>query len=217
MEIFLRNIEKNFNGISVLSDLSFSVKDGEILILSGENGSGKTTLLRIISFLTIPTDGEISYKIGFKNFIYNFPYRHVKEVSSRISFLHQKNIILKGNIEYNLKLGKMLRGENSFDTNFYNLIERFGVSDIFKNDIYKVSEGQRRIVCFLRCVSVKWDILLLDEPFANLDSNYVEKITSYLNEQKQKGKLIIVATPDTRILNGLYFDKIIKLEKKCKN
>jgi ABC-type multidrug transport system ATPase subunit len=211
MEIFLRNISKSFNGKTVFSNLNFSVRKGEILVLYGENGSGKTTLLRIIAFLTRPDLGEIFYKIREGLFKYKFPYRVVKDVLLKISYLHQKNIILKGSVEYNIKIGKILRGEN-FDGEFYNLVEMLKISDIIKKDINEISEGHRRIVCILRSISVKWEVLLLDEPFTNLDLNYIEILKKFLNEEKDKGKSIVIATPEIKLLNGLNFDKILKLE-----
>jgi len=216
MEISLRNIEKSFSGVAVLSNLNLLIKNGEILVLSGENGSGKTTLLRIISFLTLPNNGKIYYKIENNVFEYKSPYKPIREVILKISYLHQKNIILKGNVEYNIKIGKILRGEDNFEDTFYNLIERFGICDILKKDIYEISEGQRRIVCLLRCISVKYDMLILDEPFTNLDSNYIEILKSFLNEEKNKKKSIIMATPGLKILADLHVDKILQLGKDGK-
>jgi ABC-type Mn2+/Zn2+ transport system ATPase subunit len=88
----------------------------------------------------------------------------------------------------------------------------FGVFDFIKKDINEISEGQRRIVCILRSLSVKWKLILLDEPFSNLDSNYMERLKKYLNGEKDKGKTIIIATPEINLVNGLNYDKILKLE-----
>jgi len=211
MEIFLKDINKSFNGKVILSDLNLSVKEGEMLILYGDNGSGKTTLLRMIVFLTEPDSGEIFYKIGEKFLKYSFPYTIATDVLLSISYLHQKNIILKGSVGYNIKIGKILRGED-FDEEFYDLIEMFKVFDFIKKDINEISEGQRRIVCILRSLSVKWELILLDEPFANLDSNYIERLKKFLNGEKDKGKTILIATPEIKLLDGLNFDKILKLE-----
>jgi ABC-type multidrug transport system ATPase subunit len=211
MEIFLKNINKSFNGKLLFSDLNLSIKEGKMHILYGNNGSGKTTLLRILAFLTKPDNGEIFYKIREKIFKYALPYSIQKDVLLNVSYLHQKNIILKGNVEYNIKIGKILRGE-IFDEEFYRLIEMFGVFDFINKDINEISEGQRRIVCILRSLSVKWELILLDEPFSNLDSNYMERLKKYLNGEKDKGKTIIIATPEINLVNGLNYDKILKLE-----
>ena len=211
MEIFLKNINKSFNGKLLFSDLNLSIKEGKMHILYGNNGSGKTTLLRILAFLTKPDNGEIFYKIREKIFKYAFPYSIQKYVLLNVSYLHQKNIILKGNVDYNIKIGKILRGE-IFDEEFYRLIEMFGVFDFIKKDINEISEGQRRIVCILRSLSVKWELILLDEPFSNLDSHYMERLKKYLNGEKDKGKTIIIATPEINLVNGLNYDKILKLE-----
>ncbi|MGC8976286.1 MAG: ATP-binding cassette domain-containing protein [Candidatus Ratteibacteria bacterium] len=197
MEIFLRNIKKSFNGKVVFSDINFSFKKGEIFYICGENGSGKTTLLNIISFLVKPDYGEILYRAEDKIFEYRFPYLPEKTVLSKISYLPQKNIILKGNVEYNIKIGKILRKDKNFDEKFYNLVEMFGFFDILKKDIYEISEGKKKVACFLRTVIVDWEILLLDEPFSNLDSRYIDIIYEYLFEEKNKGKTIIITKPES--------------------
>jgi ABC-type multidrug transport system ATPase subunit len=211
MEIFLKNINKSFNGKLLFSDLNLSIKEGKMHILYGNNGSGKTTLLRILAFLTKPDNGEIFYKIREKIFKYALPYSIQKDVLLNVSYLHQKNILLKGNVDYNIKIGKILRGE-IFDEEFYRLIEMFGVFDFIKKYLNEISEGQRRIVCILRSLSVKWELILLDETFSNIDSNYMERLKKYLNGEKDKGKTIIIATPEINLVNGLNYDKILKLE-----
>jgi NitT/TauT family transport system ATP-binding protein len=153
----VKDLCKNFYNkegeIEVLKNISFTLKEGEILTLLGPSGSGKSTILNILTKLLQPTSGEVNLK---GNIGYMFQKDHLLEWRT-----------IMDNITIGLEIQKKKTPANI--ARVENLLKTYDLWD-FRNMYPKeLSGGMRQRVALIRTLSVNPDILLLDEPFSALD------------------------------------------------
>ena len=165
MYLEIKNLVKSYNiNVNVIKDLSFSVNKGELISFVGESGSGKSTFLKCISGLEKISSGNIK----LNNKILNSKDVFVKPQNRKISYVFQdyplfphlnikKNICFNLDKEYYKNLQKIIKL-----TNLDNLLERYP---------HEISGGEQQRACIARAIIREPDILLLDEPFSNLDTN----------------------------------------------
>ncbi|QCD45571.1 iron(III)/spermidine/putrescine ABC transporter, ATP-binding protein [Campylobacter mucosalis] len=175
----ISNLNKNFGKQSVLKDVSLALNEGEILTILGESGCGKSTLLRIIAGLENKDSGELKINCGvammFQNYAL-FPHLNVYE-----------------NIEFALlKTPKNQRASITKE-----LLGKFKIEAIKDKMCDQISGGQAQRVAFARAVANKEKLLLLDEPFANLDHNLRNVLRAELKDMiKQNALSAIMVTHD---------------------
>ena len=188
---FEKNIEKN-KTIKFFADkdISFEVKDGEILGLLGPNGAGKTTLLRIIAGIMKPTSGEVIIdKKDFK--------KEEIEIKKTISFLSGNTKLYK-DISC-VELLKMCAGYYEMDKNKVNkriseVVKRFDMESFKNQRIGSLSTGQTQRVGVARCVLHDPHNYILDEATSGLDIISSQVILDFIKEERDKGKCIIYST-----------------------
>ena len=188
---FEKNVENN-KKIKFLADknISFEVKDGEILGLLGPNGAGKTTLLRIIAGIMKPTEGEIVFdnKKLSDNEI---------EIKKNISFLSGNTKLYK-DISC-VELLKMCADyyemdRKKLDKKIKEVTERFSITPFKDQRIGSLSTGQTQRVGVARCVLHDPHYYILDEATSGLDIISSQIILDFIKEEKAKGKCIIYST-----------------------
>ena len=188
---FEKNIENN-KKIKFLADndISFDVKDGEILGLLGPNGAGKTTLLRIIAGIMKPTKGEIVFndKKLADNEI---------EIKKNISFLSGNTKLYK-DISC-VELLKMCAeyyemDKKKLDKRIKEVTDRFSITPFKDQRIGSLSTGQTQRVGVARCVLHDPHYYILDEATSGLDIISSQIILDFIKEEKTKGKCIIYST-----------------------
>ena len=165
MYLEIKNLVKSYNiNVNVIKDLSFSVNKGELISFVGESGSGKSTFLKCISGLEKINSGNIK----LNNQTLNSKDVFVKPQNRKISYVFQdyplfphlnikKNICFNLDKEYYKNLQKIIKL-----TNLDNLLERYP---------HEISGGEQQRACIARAIIREPDLLLLDEPFSNLDAN----------------------------------------------
>ncbi len=161
--IELKGVSKKFNGVTALKDLDFKLNGKGVHVIIGPNGSGKTTLLKILSMLLEPTTGSIYYN--------NVEVHDKESLRRRFTMVFQKAVLFNstvyGNIEYGLKLRNLPREEAA--KRIRNAVEWLGLNGLENRHVYNLSVGQQQRVSLARAVVLEPEILLLDEPTANLD------------------------------------------------
>lgn len=197
--IEVKNISKEFTkkndkgkDIKFFADknISFDVKDGEILGLLGPNGAGKTTLLRILAGIMTPTDGVVLYDgKELKN--------NEIEIKRNISFLSGNTKLYKdiSCIELLKMCGlyySMKREE--IDKRVSEVIKRFDIADYQNQRIGSLSTGQMQRVGVARCVLHNPHYYILDEATSGLDIISSQVILDFIKEEKNLGKCIIYST-----------------------
>lgn len=207
MKIFLDNITKIVNEKELIfRNVSYNFECGKKYSIVGPNGSGKSTLLRLISSTIRPTSGKITYSLNDKNIssdkIHNYygyiaPYLNIYEELMPLE--HIKIVAKIRKIEYNNEIGMQLLKDFNLDQHYGKPIRFF-------------SSGMKQRMKFLLATIHKPSILLLDEPFTNLDDKGIEIFTNYIDNYTKNG-ILIVASNDTREISLTEF-KINLLDYK---
>ncbi len=159
--ISLKKIEKYFNGLHVLQNVTFDVEDGEFISIIGPSGCGKTTLLKIIGGLTQSSKGTLSVKNG--------PVEIARQ-KREFGFVFQKPVLLPWrNVLENTQLPLEILGRNhsvEIPTHLLKLVGLEGFEKFYPNEL---SGGMQQRVAIARALSFEPSILLMDEPFGALD------------------------------------------------
>jgi putative spermidine/putrescine transport system ATP-binding protein len=188
MVLELTDISKSFGPTQALSDVSLAADEGEIISIIGPSGSGKTTLLRIIAGLENPDSGNISFSeadsqqnqiiMVFQDYVL-FPHMTVFE-----------------NVAFGLKAAKTKR-KNEIDQKVHSMLSYFAINDESRKYPAQLSGGQRQRVAIARAMVLNPHILLLDEPFANLDKNLKYDTAAFIRKtQKAFGVTTVTVTHD---------------------
>jgi NitT/TauT family transport system ATP-binding protein len=188
-KLSVRNLSKSYPNddsgeCKVLDDISFDVKEGELLGILGPSGCGKTTLLKIIAGLLEPDQGQV--------FIDG---EEVRTGHNRVGYIFQQESLfpwrtVRQNIQFGLEIAKIDSLE--MKTRVNEIIEIVGMEGFEDNYPHEISGGQARKTEMARSLVVSPDILVADEALSNLDAqtrNYLQE--EFLRVQKRTGSTII--------------------------
>lgn len=175
MSIELKNVSKKFGQVEAVHNVSFSVKDGELVALLGPSGGGKTTVLRMIAGLEVPTEGDI--------FIRGQRVNDLGVRQRNIGFVFQNYALFKNmsafkNIAFGLKVKKWKRAD--IEARVEELIDLLELRGLEKRYPHQLSGGQRQRVAIARALASKPGVLLLDEPFGAVDAKIRQDLREWL-------------------------------------
>lgn len=186
----LHNVIKTYGKRRVLDIRSLEVIKGEILGVVGPSGAGKSTLLRQLNFLESPCSGWIQF--DGKRFE---PGGEMLLHSRRkVTTVFQQPMLLDRNVFDNVNFGLQLRGHRNGVKIVQQALEQVGLVDLSRQRARTLSGGEAQRVALARAMVLEPQVLLLDEPTANLDPynvNLIEKIVKSLNE-RYKVTIILV-------------------------
>ena len=210
------NINKAFDQadeqLTVLSNLSFSVKKGESIGLTGVSGCGKSTLLHILAGLDLPDSGEVNFN-GKDIVLLNRDDRATFR-NKNIGFVYQFHHLLPefSAIE-NVALPLWLSGkskENSFKE-AKDILEKVDLKAKEDSKPNQLSGGERQRVAIARSIINKPSSILMDEPTGNLDSKNVDNFMNLVIDLSQDLNIsLIIATHDNNVSSRL--DRLLNLE-----
>lgn len=163
MSINCHRISKSFKNKVLFKEMNVSFEKGLCHCIVGENGAGKTTLLRMIAGLEKADEGTISY-LGNCTYSGSSPYM----LSGTV----------RENIMYPLKLRRQTR--RSYAVEYQRILEMLGLHDFADKDARLLSSGEKQKVALGRAIVWQPDILLLDEPTANIDTAFKANIEQIL-------------------------------------
>jgi len=163
--IEVKNVCYDYDGVSALDNISFSLKKGEKAVLLGSNGSGKSTLLRILAALYYPKKGEYyfdSQKIGKKV---------KKEFRKRVGILFQNpdSMIFNPSVYDEIAFGLKEFGIGNVKERVEKIAEKFGITHLLKKSPLNLSGGEKQKVMLAALLVYEPDFLILDEPTAAMD------------------------------------------------
>src|SRR5690554_1754988 len=185
--ISVENISKYYNQQTILHDISFVLKKGEILGLLGPNGAGKTTLMRIINQIVTPNKGYVMFEGDL------IQEKHLLDVGylPEERGLYQSMTVEK-QIAYLGKLRGMSKVDVQYQLNYW--LDKFDIQAWRKKRIEELSKGMAQKIQFICTVFHAPKVLILDEPFSGFDPINIELIRQELLEFKKRGHSIIIST-----------------------
>ncbi|MEG0747993.1 MAG: ABC transporter ATP-binding protein [Cetobacterium sp.] len=187
MYLKIKNLNKEFEKGKGVQNINLQVKEGELITLLGPSGCGKTTLLNLIGGFLIPDNGEIL--IENKNIINLSPEdRPISTVFQNYALFPHMNVI--ENIGYGLKYTTLKKREQQEEAIKY--LKIVGLDGYENLSVQKLSGGQQQRVALARALVLKPKILLLDEPFSNLDVKLKISMREELKFLQKKLKITMI-------------------------
>lgn len=196
-------------GPEILREATFNADKGEIVAIIGPNGSGKTTLLMVAAGLLDPSKGIV--------YVEDKPLREqLPKIRSRIGLVFQEpdDQLFNPTVyeELAFALRQLLNSVEEVDEKVREITKKFNLKKIINKPPYKLSIGEKRIVALASVIAYDPDILLLDEPTANLSSGPIKAIEEILQEAKKSGKVVVIASHDVEFVASVS-DRIYVIDK----
>ena len=188
MTIEIKNLNKQYNNILAVKNISFKINKGSIVGLLGPNGCGKTTTIGMMLGLIKPTSGTVY--INDKN---------VEREKNRTQILEKMNFISpyvelpkKLTVEENLKVYGKMYGVNNLQDKISDLMKQLNLSEFKKRKTGELSSGQKNRVSLAKALINDPEILFLDEPTASLDPDVGDYIRTYIENFASKKRATIL-------------------------
>jgi tungstate transport system ATP-binding protein len=199
-KINFRNISKRFGNNQVLDQAAINIASHDCIVITGKNGAGKTTLLRIIAGLEKPNHCELCIDDEAPR-----PWNQLrKRLLKSVMYLHQQPYMLAGslrrNIEYAARLNPSIVDR---DSSVNKAIQWAELGDYESQTASSLSGGQKQRVALTRARLRNPQVLLLDEPTANLDSESRDRTMLMLQEFRDSGTAIIIVTHDPSVFDDI--------------
>jgi tungstate transport system ATP-binding protein len=187
----LRDVTKEYDGRRVLHVDRLDIRRGEIFALVGPSGAGKSTLLRLLNFLEPPTTGCIRFLDAQFNPARSMPLK----LSRRVTTVFQRPLLLNRSVRANVSYGLRLRGQRNSTHRIETALDQVGLTAMARQPARTLSGGEAQRVAVARAMVLQPDVLLLDEPTANLDPynvGLIEDIAGRLN--RERGTTLVLVT-----------------------
>lgn len=200
-------LTKRFGEFVAVDNISFSVKEGEVVGFLGPNGAGKTTTIQMLLGITTPTSGSIHY------FDKDF-FKEPQYCLSRINFTSAFNT-LQGRVtvwENLVVFAHLYHVENPLPK-IKKLVERFEMNDLIHKRYWDLSTGQRTRANFIKALLNDPKIILMDEPTASLDPDIADKTLTFIEELRHEHKITILYTSHNMSEVTRVCDRVIFLDK----
>ncbi|UCB43303.1 MAG: ABC transporter ATP-binding protein [Dehalococcoidales bacterium] len=189
------DLGQRLNGRDVLRNINLRIDRGEVFALIGPTGSGKTTLLRLLDLIDSPSQG----KVYFDGTDVTESVRQRLETRRRMAFVLQKPVVFNTSVYENIAYGLKWRGmsRDNIRSRLDEVLEMVDLADFRKRNARMLSGGEVQRVAIARAIATEPEVLLLDEPTANLDPVSTAKIEELITNIIQRyHTTIVMATHD---------------------
>jgi iron complex transport system ATP-binding protein len=197
-KINIKKLDFAYNGKLVLKNINLTFEEGKLISIVGPNGSGKSTLIKCIDALLKPKKGDI--------FVENKKLSELNatQIAKKIAYVSQNgNNIFPATVFDTVLMGRKPHINWSPSEQDLEIcseaIQLLDLHDISLNNINKLSGGQRQRVFIARALAQQPEILLLDEPTANLDLKHQLEVLKILKSLSEKGISVIIAIHDLNL------------------
>ncbi|CDX00238.1 Lipoprotein-releasing system ATP-binding protein LolD [Desulfitobacterium hafniense] len=220
MEISLKNITHHYQDgmgdqVTPLRNIDLTMRSGESLVLYGPSGCGKSTLLFILGCMLRPSEGEVD--IDGRS-VLRYGENELAELRNRrIGFMFQMCYLLPTlTVRENIMLPFWIQGGKTRDRGGEKktvdlLLEQLELAERADFLPYQLSGGQRRRVAMARALANDPEMILADEPTAELDEEKKDFVGKWLGEQAGKKKIVVAATHDPQL--AAYAGKVYSLSQ----
>jgi ABC-type multidrug transport system ATPase subunit len=199
--VSVSGLVKQFGRFAALRGVTAEFEAGRIYAILGDNGAGKTTLLRALAGLSVPTRGlvQVLGALDLRSVCHQIGYMaHPSMLYDELSALE------------NLQYFARLYG-NKETASCENLIRRVGLDPGLSRPVGQYSQGMRQRISLARALINNPKIVLLDEPFSNVDARSAESMVAFLKNLRNEGRTLFVVTHQAALLNGVA-DELVHME-----
>jgi len=216
----IQHLYKRYTDRYVLEDINLEVERGEFFTIIGPNGAGKTTLLRLIDLLDSPTSGKIVFDGIDTSKCSETEKIHLRR---RMAIVFQNPVLFNTTVFENVAYGLKIRGvdKSTIRKKVADVLELVGLANLWNRQATTLSGGEAQRVALARALVVEPEVLLLDEPTANLDPRntaIIEK--AILNVNKERKTTVVMATHNmfqakrlAHRIAFLFYGKILEVGK----
>jgi ABC-type multidrug transport system ATPase subunit len=191
--IVLENLVKFFGRFAALRGISAAFASGRLYVILGDNGAGKSTLLRIVTGLMEPSQGKVTL----------FGVGKAREVANRVGYMAHAPLLydeLSG-VE-NLRYFAGLYGLHD-DRAGQDAMQMVGLDPELSRHVGQYSQGMRQRLSLARAVLHDPELILLDEPFSNVDVHSANEMAAVLGHVRDRGKTVFVVTHQAALMEGI--------------
>jgi len=218
------NVMKQYNGKMVLNDVNMYVRKGEVIALIGPSGSGKTTLLRTLNGFAVPDSGNVfinGEKINYKD------KESLRQLRKKIGMIYQLfNLVERTSAIVNVMAGALGRLDKGIHliystiglfnkkerTKAMELLKFVGIEDKAFERVDRLSGGQKQRVAIARALMQDPELILADEPIANLDPKTSERILELLLRINQEKNITLICVLHHLDMVKDYFNRVVALK-----
>ena len=215
-ELVVSGISKQFSGVKAVSDVSFTVRPGEVHGLVGPNGAGKSTALGILSGFIPPDAGSITYRdrelVGAvpDNLVRAGIARTFQEPSPVAGLTVLENVLTglhiqgrAGTLRAAVRSPLLRKEERLLKKEALDLLASVGLADRAGADAGDLSFGELRYLEVIRCLGTGASMLLLDEPAAGMGKTETQRLTALIDEVRSQGRGVLLVDHDMGFIFGL--------------
>lgn len=208
--IQVRNLSLHYpDGTTALEGIDLDIHPGEFLLICGENGSGKTTLLRLLAGLIPPVTGSV--RIGGLD-----PFRDSRRIRSQVGIVFQDadSQIVGETVAEDIAFGPENLGlpAEEIRRRVEKALIVTGLSALADKPCYLLSGGEKKRVALAGVMAMEPEVLLFDEPFANLDYPGVREILAFMLQRHKEGKTLVLTTHEVEKVSP-HVDRMVVLKK----
>ena len=204
MSIIVNNISYSLNNNFLIKDLSFEITNGTFGVVEGISGIGKTTLLNLIAGLKKPLSGEII----LNNKILSNDYEFVLPENRNIGYVFQDFALFP---HINVKKNILFASKNKKSDFYLKVIKKLNLESHLQKMPHELSGGLMQRVAICRALLMEPSLLILDEPFSNLDYENSINVQSILKEYISENKIpCLIVSHNTNLFNE--FSELVRIE-----
>lgn len=202
--IYFDKVSKVYSPTSIaLEDVSFNIIPKEFVSIVGSSGAGKTTLLKLLLAEERPTAGKVFFE---SNDVHALTRRELPDLRRRIGMIFQDYRLLSHMTAYEnvaFALEAAGRPDEEIQNDTVQVLDIVGLQDKAWHFPSELSGGEKQRVAIARAIVTRPDVIIADEPTGNLDPTNTWEIVKLLEKINDLGTIVLLATHDKEIINGL--------------
>ncbi len=205
MPFVLQDVDVKFGDRHVLAISSLAIRPGSITAVMGPNGAGKTTLLKVLAGLMDPAHGSLAYRGA------QITPENVALLRHKVCLVHQAPLLFDMTVFENVAFGLKARRVPKADIQraVMQALTVVGCLDLMKRRARELSGGEVKRVAIARTLALNPEVLLLDEPLANVDQMTTKALEEVLGEIEKGGGTLIFSTHDPRLAHRLAHEIVV--------
>ncbi|MFQ5804813.1 MAG: ATP-binding cassette domain-containing protein, partial [Candidatus Methylomirabilales bacterium] len=204
----LRNVEVRYGDRKVLTIESLAITPRTTTAVMGPNGAGKTTLLKLLAGLVDTTNGVLNYRGD------QVTPDSVTRLRQKVCLVHQVPLLFNATVLENIAFGLKARGISKAEIQraVSQALSLVGCSDLKKRRARELSGGEVKRVAIARALVLDPEVLLLDEPLANVDQITAKALEEVFQAIEERGQTLIFSTHDARLAHRLAHEVVVLMD-----